>query len=102
MSSTTTTLPVTIDPMLADYFHKRRIECDEYMSKLTTPFEPGKSVKNALMELIFTINSQGRPVKHILMTGAVFLEHLPDKSHKYHVRTFSHLTQIVSFFVLDH
>lgn len=43
MSSSTTTstsLPVTIDPQ-SDYFHKRRIECDDYMSKLTTQYESG-------------------------------------------------------------
>ncbi len=42
MIATTTTLPVTIDPQ-TEYFHKRRLACEDYMIKLTTEYEPGKA-----------------------------------------------------------
>lgn len=39
--ATSTSLPVTLDPH-SDYFHKRRLACEDYMNKLTTHYEPGK------------------------------------------------------------
>lgn len=39
--ATSTSLPVTIDPQ-SDYFVKRRLACDDYISKLSTQYEPGR------------------------------------------------------------